>query len=79
MNSWKKVYKRLILVQSNIQRNVFKGECSKIFKRRIYVEQLQMISIVPAHNRAISVINRRALSMYSTNIKERGEKENGMG
>ena len=39
----------------------------------MYVEQLQLISIVPAHRRALSVINTRTLSMYSPNIKERGD------
>ena len=55
MNNWKKIYKCLILVQSYIQ-------------RRVFVEQLNIISIVPAHR-----INTRDLSMHSTNIKERGD------
>ena len=72
MNSWKKVYKCLFHVQSHIQ---FQRRVSiqSYIHWRVFVEQVKMISIVPAHRRALSVINTRTLSMYSPNIKERGD------
>ena len=74
MNSWKKVYKCLFHVQSHIQ---FQRRVSiqSYIHWRVFVEQVKMISIVPAHRRTINACNE--------NKREKGiidgEKENGMG